>query len=229
MFYSPQIEIIVNFCSDGKKMKGRFVISITVFAAISFLGISPVSALPTLQNGDFSTPGLDGWNVGFGVTDDYGSGYANFEQNVFSSISRLSQSFTLPKGTLALSFEQQMSFEGSGPPGTDVFTVSLLNLTNNELTPLVFYYHDTDGFEQTLGTVDGEKVTLDVSSLTAAGDVDVLLALELFSEYKDNVTASVILDNVTIIPAPGAFILVLIGAATVGLVRKFNAPAGHQS
>ena len=199
-------------------MKSHFVRSLVVLAAIIFWGLSPVSAVPTLQNGDFSTPGLADWTVGFGVTD--GGEYAKFEQNASSSMSTLSQIFTLPMGTSNLSFEQEMTIKGGGLPGTDVFTASLLNLTNNELT--VFYHHDTDGIEWAVGTVDGNKVTLDVSSLTAAGDVDVLLSFELSSDWYDGKTATVSLDNVSVVPAPGALILALIGTATVGLIRKLR-------
>jgi hypothetical protein len=208
----------------GKKMKCYLVKSAIVLAAINFLSISPVWALPTqpLQNGSFSN-GLNSWTVGYGVTD--GGGYAKFEQNDDSSLSTLSQSFILPMGSSTLSFEQEMIIEGGGPPGTDVFTASLLNLTNNEITPLVFYHRDTDGIEWALGTIDGNKVTFDVSSLTATGDIGVLLSFELYSDKSEgDPVATVILDNVSVVPIPGAFILALIGIATVGLARKFNVP-----
>ncbi len=62
---------------------------------VAFTGLTAFAG-PTLQNGDFITPGLSGWTVEYGTVTD-GGGYALFEEDPFDLSSTLSQGFTLPK------------------------------------------------------------------------------------------------------------------------------------
>jgi hypothetical protein len=127
---------------------------------------------PTLQNGNFSS-GLTDWNVEYGTVTD-GGGYAKFQEDAMSLSSTLSQQFTLPAGSLTLSFDVWMSSAETGGDydpfsWPDAFTVSLLDPVTFD--PLIsnlgvteFYYLDNTGYEETVGTVSGSTVSLDVSS-----------------------------------------------------------------
>jgi hypothetical protein len=194
---------------------------------VALVGVAAFAG-PTLQNGDFSAPDLIGWTVEYGTVTD-GGGYALFEEDAFSLSSTLSQVFSLPSGSQTLSFDVWMSAVTGGDydpfAWQDAFTASLLDpvtfdplISNPGVTE--FYYLDNTGYEETVGTVSGNKVSLDVSSWAG---YDVLLSFDLWGGL-DGMHTTVSLDNVNIsvVPAPGALLLGLIGTGAVGLSRRFS-------
>lgn len=197
---------------------GSIVIALTAVSA--FAG-------PNLQNGDFSS-GLSGWTVEWGDVTD-GGGYALFQEDSIHITSTLSQEFTIPVGALDLSFDVVMTAVSGGVSDPfawpDAFTASLLDpVTYN---PLVsnpgypdFYYLDNTGSLETIAGISGNTVSLDVSTLRG---LDALLSFDLLASY-DGMSTSVSLDNVnvSVIPAPGALLLGLIGAGAAGLWRRFR-------
>jgi MYXO-CTERM domain-containing protein len=194
------------------------------FSAIVVALLSVTSfAGTTLQNGNFSA-GLTGWNVEFGTVTD-GGGYALFEEDQFELSSTLSQVFTIPDLARELSFDLEMTSvpENGHESWPDAFLASLYDSNGKPLfaNPLgvdEFYYLDNTGILDTTGTVTGNSVSLDVSSL--AGQ-DVLLSFDLFGG-NDGMFTTVGVDNVnvSVIPAPGALLLGLIGMGTFGLWRR---------
>lgn len=186
-----------------------------------------------LTNGNFSTPDLYGWTVEYGTVAD-GGAYALFEEDASDLSSTLSQVFTIPGLALELSFDVQMWSVPGGPYEpfalADAFLVSLLDpLTFDPLISnpgfIEFYYFDNTGYQETVGTVSGNTVALDVSSLAGT---DVFLSFDLWGGL-DGMETSVSLDNVNIsvVPAPGALLLGLIGTGTsvLGLWRRLRNPA----
>ncbi len=181
-----------------------------------------VFAGPTLQNGDFSA-GLNNWTLEYGTVTD-GGGYALFEEDLFSLSSTLSQQFTIPALALELSFDLVMSVVPGGDydefSWPDAFTASLLDPVTFD--PLVsnpgyidFYYVDNTGYLETVATVSGNTVSLDVSSLAG---LDAYLVFDLWGSY-DGMLTSVNLDNVevSVIPVPGALLLGFIGIGSFGV------------
>jgi hypothetical protein len=181
-----------------------------------------------ITNGDFSTLDLSGWTVEFGTVTD-GGGYALFEEDLSDLSSTLSQQFTIPALALELSFDVVMSAEGGGDydpfSWADAFTASLLDpvtfdplISNPGVTE--FYHLDNTGYEETVGTVSGSTGSLDVSSWAG---YDVLLSFDLWGGL-DGMQTTVSLDNVnvSVVPAPGALVLVLIGSGMIGLWRRFS-------
>lgn len=202
---------------------------IVVVVVVAFLySLSPTAfAGATLPNGDFSS-GLSGWIVEYGTVTD-GGGYALFEEDAFDLSSTLSRVFTLAPGSLMLSFDMVMSVESGGnydpfaPP--DAFMASLLDPVTYD--PLVsnpgfteFYLLENTGYEETVADVSSSTISLDVSAW--AGQ-DVFLSFDLFGG-DDGMLTSVSVDNVgvSVIPAPGALLLGLVGAGTVSIWRKFG-------
>lgn len=192
---------------------------------VAFAGLTAFAG-PTLPNGDFSTPGLSGWTVEYGTVTD-GGGYALFQEDPFDLSSTLSQGFTIPSLALELSFDVVMSSEEGGAydpfAWADAFTASLLDPVTFD--PLVsnpgyteFYYLENTGYVETVATVTGNTVTLDVSGLRG---LDAFLAFDLWASY-DGMLTTVTLDNVnvSVIPAPGALLLGMIGAGLVGFLRR---------
>jgi hypothetical protein len=179
-----------------------------------------------ITNGDFSTPGLYAWTVEYGTVTD-GGGFALFEEDSSSLSSTLSQVFTIPALGLELSFDVVMTSVPGEEDETwaDAFTASLLDAAT--LDPLIynpgytdFYYLDNTGYLETVATISGNKVILDVSGLRG---LDALLSFDLWA-YYDGMVTTVELDNVEIsaIPAPGALVLGLIGTGAIGLWRRFK-------
>jgi hypothetical protein len=202
-----------------RTLENHFVRSFVVLAAISLFGLSPASAVLTdVNNGNFNIPDLFGWTVNPDGKVSDGGGYAFFEEKDFDDrMSSLWQEFTLPVGAQNLSFELTMVSEGGGLPTTDVFTVSLLDYTNNETT--VLYSLDN---EDAYGENYWEFDTLETLNVSSFANRYVRLKFGLLSD-ADGWTTTVALDNVIVtIPAPGALILALIGTATVGLIRKLH-------
>jgi len=173
----------------------RFIFPVILFVCM------PPTLYASLSNGDFSD-GLNGWTVEYGTVTD-GGAYALFEEDAFSLSSTLSQEFTIPALALELSFDVVLSAEAGGDydpfSWPDAFTASLLDALT--LDPLVanpgvteFYYLDNTGYEETVGTVSGSTVSLDVSSWAG---YDVLLSFDLWGG-PDGMLTSVDLDNVSV-------------------------------
>ncbi|MBA7656029.1 hypothetical protein ES703_63942 [subsurface metagenome] len=213
-------------------MSGKIRFNIPVVFAVLLL--MPQSlVLADLVNGDFSA-GLSGWTLEWGTVTD-GGGYALFEEDAFDLSSTLSQEFTIPALALELSFDVQMFAVpgGSSDPFAwpDAFTATLYNDPVN-LVPLIsnplvddFYYLDNTGWEETVATVSGNTVSLDISSLAG---LDAYLVFDLWGS-DDGWLTSVNVDNVDIslVPTPSALLLGLIGMGTgvLGLWRRFNKSA----
>ncbi|MCX5636147.1 MAG: hypothetical protein NTX52_00435 [Planctomycetota bacterium] len=124
--------------------------------------------------------------------------------------STLSQIFTMDAGSRTLSFDLVM---GIGGGETDVFTAYLLNPLTN--APLIFidgkdYFFslssDGDIEKDELVSVTGDTISLDVLGLAGS---DVKIVFDLAHEYGDGADTYAFLDNVNVslIPAPGAFLL----------------------
>lgn len=196
------------------------------FSAIVIAFSSVTSfAGPTLQNGDFSA-GLTGWNVEYGTVTD-GGGYALFEEDPFDLSSTLSQQFTIPALALELSFDVLISSTGNYDTAewADAFTACLYD-NPLDLNPLIynpgfddFFYMDHTGVVEMVGSFDGTSVTLDVSAFR---NLDAYLVFDLWANLNDGMTTTVSLDNVNIsvIPAPGALLLGLIGTGLVGFWHR---------
>jgi len=196
-----------------------------VIVGLALFSGSLVFAVPTIENGDFSTPGLSGWTVEYGTVTD-GGGYALFEEDSFELSSTLSQEFTIPALALELSFDVELSAVPGGddfgfPP--DAFTASLLDPVTFD--PLIsnpgytdYYFVDNQGLVETVATVTGNTVSLDVSGLRG---LDALLSFDLWGG-DDGMLTSVSVDNVnvSVIPTPGALLLAGIGTGLVGFLRR---------
>jgi len=204
-------------------MKNKTHLKALALCAVLFL-FTVKAGLADITNGDFSA-GLTGWTVEYGTVTE-GPGFALFEEDLFEQSSTLTQIFTIPALALELSFDVLMSSTGTYDTAewADAFMASLYDsstgfpLDNNPGVDDFFYMEHT-GLVETVGSFDGTKVTLDVS---AFGGLDAYLVFDLWSNLYDGVETSVNLDNVniTVIPAPGALLLGLIGFSAVGLWRR---------
>ena len=171
--------------------------------------------------------GLSGWTVECGVVTD-GGGYAFFQEHPIDLSSTLSQEFTLPALVLELSFDVQMSAVPGGAydpfAWPDAFTASLLDpltfdpLISNQFPYTDFFYLDNTGYVETVATVSGNTVSLDVSGLAG---MDAYIVFDLWGS-EDGMLTSVSLDNVnvSVVPAPGGLVLGLIGMGAVGILRR---------
>ncbi len=217
----------------------------TVVIIILLLAGLTAFALPTLQNGDFSEelyPTLN-WTVESGIitriADEGGGYFALFTevldgQEPYGIIvkSALGQEFTFPNDAQTLSFDIVLSPEGHE---SDSFTASLFDNRTN-LTPLIsngvdvneFFYIDTGylydpnpndpppGSLVTVGTFDGQTVTLDVSGFQGQ---DAYLQFSLNPEI-DSLQTFVELRNVNISVIPEPATVLLLGLGGLALVRR---------
>ena len=192
------------------KSKYVFFPVISVFLLLLILA-EPLTA--AITNGYFSDdPPGTGWTFGsnIDVTSDStaydGNGLAVLrpDDEEEDSTSHIYQDniFLLPSET-TLSFDITMYKSDSGGD-TDVFTASFgthqYTLSSSDIT----------------GTFYEETITFD---LTGWASGPYVLSFQLVNDPDDIFTA-VGVDNVTLIPAPGALILTVIGASLTGLLRK---------
>ena len=193
------------------KSKYAFLTVISVF----LLSLIPDESLTAaITNGYFSDdPPRTGWTFGSNnieVTsdstayDENGLAVLRPDDETEDSTSLIYQDniFLLPSET-TLSFDITMYKSDSGGD-TDVFTASFgthqYTLSSSDITGA--FYEETVTFDLT-GWASGPYV----------------LSFQLVNDPDDIFTA-VGVDNVTLIPAPGALILTVIGASLTGLLRK---------
>ena len=197
---------------------------------IAFLFAGATYAAPTVVNGNFSDVDLNGWAVEFGTVTN-GGGYARFQEDAISLSSTLSQAFQLPVDAKTLSFDVWIESVAGGQEDPfswpDAFTASLLDPIT--LNPLIaspgytdFYYLDNTGVLETVASVAGNTVSLNVSGL--AGQ-NVLLSFDLWGGY-DGMLTTVGVDNVKVsglgpaVPAPSALLLAGVGTGFVARLRR---------
>ena len=194
------------------KSQNAFFPLISVFLLL-LISTEPLTA--AITNGFFSDdpPGV-GWTFGanIDVTSDStaydGNGLAVLrpDDETEASTSHIYQDniFLLPAETI-LSFDITMYKSDLGGD-TDEFTAS-------------FGTHQyTLSSSDIAGTFYEETITFD---LTGWAPGPYTLSFQLINDPDDIFTA-VGVDNVTLIPAPGALILAAIGASLVGLLIKFK-------
>jgi len=192
------------------KSKYAFFTVISIF----LLSLIPVESLmAAITNGYFSDdPPGTGWTFGSNIEvtsdstafDDNGLAVLRPDDETEDSTSHIYQDniFLLPAET-KLSFDITMYKSDSGGD-TDVFTASFgthqYTLSSSDIT----------------GTFYEETVTFD---LTGWASGPYVLSFQLVND-PDEIFTAVGVDNVTLIPAPGALILTAIGASLAGLLRK---------
>lgn len=216
-------------------MSGKIRLNIpVVFIVLLLMPQSLVLADLAIVNGDFSA-GLSGWSVDpFGGDVVDGGGYALFVEDPDLMLSSLSQEFIIPALALELSFDVAMTTEQGGYydewAWPDAFAATLYD-NSVDLNPLIsipsfneFLYMDNTGFvDDTVATFDGTTVSLDVSSV--AGE-NVFLAFDLFGSDDGKLTSvSIYKVDISLVPAPGALLLGIIGTGMVGLWRRFKKSA----
>jgi len=190
---------------------------------VILLACIPPALYATLQNGDFSA-GLNGWTVESGNVSD-GGGFALFQEHSTQILSTLKQEFTLPDWTtLLLSFDVKMSAVAGGAydpyAWPDAFTASLLDPVTKE--PLIanpgrtdYFYIDNTNSIITIGTL---TITVDLAGLAGR---DAALYFDLIGSDDGRLT-TVRLSNVEIIPEPCSLLLWLVGAGTLGFLRRLK-------
>jgi len=206
-------------------MKGQSVFKF-ITVSIAFLLASTHLLQAGITNGDFSADLTTGWTVEAGYVEWWNDESARFapdyDQDTFFQHSTLSQIFTMDAGLRTLSFDLMME---AGEGETDVFTAYLLNPNDNN-EPLIyitgkdyFFSLSSDGeIEDELVTIAGDTYNLDVSGITVS---EVKIVFDLEHDYTD-VDTYAFLDNVqvSLIPAPGAFMLGSIGVGFVAWLRR---------
>ena len=166
-----------------------------------------------------------------------GGGLAVFKDQGLVGSSQLSQSFSLPSGSLSLSFEFSISTLPSGAPLgplPDSFQATLFDSSFTGLLPSApgfsaFYSIDNDGsefFDTTYVTSEVlgggiRKITLNLTSLPAPQNV---LIDFLLNGAPDGFSTQVELDNVILapnstVPEPSSF---LIWAASLGIAGAWQ-------
>ncbi len=189
-------------------MNSKLVVVLLIFVLV-LTGLS--QAMPA--NGDFSN-GLDGWTHNEYVSN--GGGYALFTENENGDkIAWLTQMVTISDGA-QLSFDYKLSSKRvlGGDPGSDTFYVYLggteiFSINNDSLAP--------DG-----GTISETKL-IDVSSF-ASPNIELKFSLldddTYFAVYNTTVELRNVNISSAIVPAPPAMLLVGLGVASVGWLRR---------
>ncbi len=208
----------------------------SIAVSIAFLFASVHSLQAGLTNGDFSTD-LTGWIIAGRVEQGpwpWPNGSANGsarlapDEEEFFLHSTLSQVFTMDAGSRTLSFDLMM---GTEIHETDVFAAFLLDSSGDPLISIVgkdyFFSLSSDGAiekEPVLVSVTGDAndftIGLNVSGLLAGQGVKIVF--DLAHDYDDGVDTYAFLDNVNVslIPAPCAFVLGSIGVGFVAWLRR---------
>ncbi len=214
-----------------------------IIVGLSLASLAAVSpAWADLSNGDFSLPLAGSWiTIGsVGIQD----GQAVIENT--GGFSSLGQEFLIPDESISLSFSYLAEF---GPGGADTFSVSLLDPSTfmpliatdpNPADPEATYFFLDDSaigalydssFVSLANLAGGwRQVTFDLTGLNGIG-LPGFLAFDLIG-LDASVYSQVRVDDVSIrtggmvVPAPGAFVLALIGLAGLRTVagRKKTDP-----
>lgn len=198
----------------------------SIVISIAFIFASAHSLNAGLTNGDFSADLSIGWTIESGYVDWWLDSSArlapDYDEDTYFQHSTLSQVFMMDAGSQLLSFDLTME-TGSGE--TDVFTAYLLNpLTSSPLISIVgkdyFFSMSSDGdIEDEIVSVTGDTIWLNVSGLAGS---NVKIVFDLEHDYGDDVDTYAFLDNVNVslIPAPCAFVLGSIGVGFVAWLRR---------
>ena len=193
-------------------MKKRYNIIVAAAAALFLVSVQP--ALADLVNGDFSEdftgntdPAL-GWAVTTGPVDwadwSVDAPAAFFRPDGAAASSTLRQWITVDPGFSMLSFDVLMETEFVDYE-TDVFTAFLDTMELYTLSSSDLISDDVSQFEDT--------VICDVSSFVGLGSFE--LVFNLAHDNTDGET-TVLLDNVALVPVPGAVVLGGLGLSLAG-------------
>jgi len=208
--------------------KSCFTLIIAAFVSLLVLAESaPADLVNGVENGDFSTDISivdNGWDIPAILVDWSVDDLAVFfmpdtdEQIVNST---LSQEITVDPDFPILSFDVLMETDLPPLPETDTFTASLNGVT--------FYTLPSDDDRIDEWGVFAETVTWDVSSSIGpigSDPVEVELVFNLKHDYFDGLdddgiteidaVTTVRLDNVALVPVPGALVLGSIGLSLAG-------------
>ncbi|QGJ71800.1 Hypothetical protein PBC10988_35090 [Planctomycetales bacterium 10988] len=156
-----------------------------------------------LLNGDFSA-GLTGWTASEDSVQVVGE-VANLYESSTSLLSTLEQSFVVPEGATSISFDLVALGLESSTAIPDAFEVSLLNAAHQSLVPTFhpeatsFFNVGPDGLPRVAAgvTIDGTRVTLDLSSLTPG--TEARLVFDLVGN-PPGLTSLVRIDSVELLP-----------------------------
>lgn len=225
----------------------RFIVihgyALLVTFSSSFVIAAPITG--PLLNGQFSVPGLApdpfaNWttNLSIGDRPSNDGASARFEVVGASDAKQLEQPFSLPGGISSLMFDIRLNTLGAPVPQAtrDSFQASLYDASFNPLLTqgqlfTSFFTIDNNGakfFDPTFVSVVNlgggvERVELNISSLAQQGAVLEFLLLG----DNDQVTTSVFLDNVAVVPEPHAMqlgIMALVSILSVGRLRRTRRP-----
>lgn len=231
----------------GACRRGRSFLFVLVLCSVVGMSGSAVLA-DLLQNGDFSD-GLNYWYYEDGVqlADENGNKLAVFSQNG-QTFPYLSQVFTIPKGSVSLSFDYQ--YERHVGAGVETFTAWLYDSESGmPIVPTHDVYPD-DGITlgdwffgddypeenptnnvmdpsrlHILGLGEGwNRVILDLEGASAEAAV---LAFDFPGLGNVGSTGEIRLDNVSlVVPAPPAVVLFVLGMGTAcTMLRRRMSPA----
>jgi hypothetical protein len=197
----------------------------SIAVSIAFLFALTHSLHAGITNGDFSADLSIGWTIESGYVEWWADSSArlapDYDEETFFSHSTLSQVFTMDAGSQLLSFDLTME---TGGGETDVFTAYLLDSSSDPLIHITgkdyFFSLSSDGdIEDELVSVTGDTISLDVSGLAGS---NVKIVFDLAHDYDDYTNTYAFLDNVNVslVPAPCAFILGSIGVGFVAWLRR---------